>query len=92
MTDVVNPPARYRVRTAAAALAVAGILYLPQFFGPPPVRIAHGVLLAVGCLWLAAGLWIRRAPAPTPAPAPVSAGRLTRAVPAPRAPYWDGAG
>ena len=32
------------------------ILYLPQFFWPPPVRIAHGLLLAAGCLWLAIGL------------------------------------
>lgn len=40
------------------------LLYLPQFFGPPPVRIAHGVLLAVGCLWLAGGLWSRRAAGP----------------------------
>jgi len=40
---------------------IAVALYLPQFFGPPPVRMAHGVLLATGCLWLAAGLWVRRA-------------------------------
>jgi hypothetical protein len=100
MTDIVD---RYRVRVAAAALAVAGILfvlypatrpytnekslqgaqafsstawltshamgmlgfiglvlYLPQFFLPPPVRVAHGLLLAAGCLWLAIGLWGRR--------------------------------
>jgi hypothetical protein len=36
------------------------ILYLPQFFWPPPVRIAHGLLLAAGCLWLAIGLWSSR--------------------------------
>ena len=34
-------------------------LYLPQFFWPPPLRIAHGLLLAAGCLWLAVGLWCR---------------------------------
>jgi len=34
-------------------------LFLPQFFTPAPVRIAHGVLVAVGCLWLAAALWRR---------------------------------
>jgi hypothetical protein len=32
-------------------------LFLPQFFTPAPVRIAHGVLLAAGCLLLAATLW-----------------------------------
>src|SRR5690606_8010621 len=33
--------------------AVGLALYLPQFFGTPALRIGHGVLLAVGCLWLA---------------------------------------
>jgi hypothetical protein len=28
-------------------------LFLPQFFTPPAARIAHGVLVAVGCVWLA---------------------------------------
>ncbi len=32
-------------------------LYIPQFFGGQPLRIAHGILVAIGCLWLAAGLW-----------------------------------
>ncbi|BBF99560.1 MULTISPECIES: hypothetical protein [Pseudonocardia] len=41
---------------AAAVLAVALVLYLPQFFAPPAMRIAHGVLLAVGCVLLAAAL------------------------------------
>jgi hypothetical protein len=115
MTDMVarvTRPAPYRVRAAAVALAVAGILfvlypalrpytdestldgaraftstawvashvmgmigvltgiavalYLPQFFGPPPVRMAHGVLLAIGCLWLAIGLWGSRGAEPRP--------------------------
>jgi hypothetical protein len=29
------------------------VLFLPQFFATPELRIAHGVLLAVGCLMLA---------------------------------------
>ena len=33
--------------------AAGAVLYLPQFFADPPVRIAHGVLLAIGCLVLA---------------------------------------
>lgn len=32
-------------------------LFLPQFFTTAPVRIAHGVLLAAGCVVLAAMLW-----------------------------------
>ena len=32
-------------------------LFLPQFYLPAGARIAHGVLLAAGCLWLAAALW-----------------------------------
>lgn len=36
------------------------VLYLPQFSWPPSARIAHGLLLAAGCLWLAIGLWARR--------------------------------
>lgn len=39
---------------ASAWLFAAGLaLYLPQFFGSPALRIAHGALLAVGCWWLA---------------------------------------
>jgi hypothetical protein len=44
---------------AGVPFALAFALYLPQFFGPPALRIAHGVLVAVGCLVLAAA--IRRA-------------------------------
>ncbi|MEU4198219.1 hypothetical protein AB0E69_40420 [Kribbella sp. NPDC026611] len=43
-----------RLRTVPAILFGAGfVLFLPQFFTPPAVRIGHGVLLAVGCVWLA---------------------------------------
>ncbi|MEU0879291.1 hypothetical protein ABZ345_11885 [Lentzea sp. NPDC005914] len=43
-----------RLRTTASILFAAGFaLFLPQFFTPPVARIAHGVLLAAGCLWLA---------------------------------------
>jgi hypothetical protein len=40
-------------RWAGVPFAVAFVLYLPQFFAPPAVRIAHGVLAAAGCLVLA---------------------------------------
>ncbi|GAA5123194.1 hypothetical protein [Pseudonocardia adelaidensis] len=43
-------------RWAGLPFAVGFALYLPQFFGPPALRIAHGVLVGVGCLVLAAGM------------------------------------
>jgi hypothetical protein len=39
--------------------ALGFALFIPQFFGNQPVRVAHGLLVAAGCLWLAAGLWQR---------------------------------
>ena len=39
--------------------ALGFALYIPQFFGSQPVRVAHGLLVTVGCLWLGAGLWQR---------------------------------
>ncbi len=35
-------------------------LYIPQFLGTQPIRVAHGLLVAAGCLWVAAGLWQHR--------------------------------
>lgn len=32
-----------------AALGLGLVLCLPQFFAGPPLRVAHGALLAVGC-------------------------------------------
>jgi hypothetical protein len=37
--------------------AIAFALYIPQFFGTQPVRVAHGLLVAAGCLWIATALW-----------------------------------
>jgi hypothetical protein len=37
--------------------AIGFALYIPQFFGTQPIRVAHGVLVAVGCLWIAYGMW-----------------------------------
>lgn len=36
---------------------LAFILYIPQYIALQPVRVAHGLLLAAGCLWIAWGLW-----------------------------------
>lgn len=37
--------------------ALGFALYLPQFFATQPLRIAHGFLIAVGCVWLAIVVW-----------------------------------
>ncbi|MFC0862908.1 hypothetical protein ACFHYQ_11450 [Sphaerimonospora cavernae] len=44
-------------RWSAVPLAAGFALFIPQFFGTPALRIAHGALMAVGGLWLAAELW-----------------------------------
>jgi hypothetical protein len=42
------------VKDRSAVLFAAGfVLFLPQFFAPTPVRIAHGVLMLVGLVWFA---------------------------------------
>jgi hypothetical protein len=44
-------------RASALLFAVGFALFLPQFFGPAPVRIAHGILLAAGSIILAVAQW-----------------------------------
>jgi len=69
-------------RYAGWLFAIGYILFLPQFFGPPAVRIAHGVLLGIGLVWLAIALW--RATKSVGRRQPVAAGPITvedRAVP-----------
>lgn len=39
--------------------ALGFALYIPQFFGTQPLRIAHGLLVTGGCLWLALLIWGR---------------------------------
>ncbi|WP_042221044.1 hypothetical protein [Oceanobacillus manasiensis] len=39
-------------------------LYLPQFFFDQPLRVAHGALVAISCIWLAVVLWSNRNNAP----------------------------
>lgn len=34
-------------------IAVGFLLYLPQFVGTQPLRVAHGLLITAGCLWIA---------------------------------------
>ncbi len=40
-------------RWSGIPLAVELTLYLPQFTGSSAIRITHGLLMAVGCCWLA---------------------------------------
>ncbi|MCF6476081.1 hypothetical protein FAF44_48240 [Nonomuraea sp. MG754425] len=42
---------------SGVALALGFALFIPQFFGPYPLRVAHGVLMLVGGVWAAVGLW-----------------------------------
>jgi hypothetical protein len=44
-------------RTSGILFATGFALFLPQFFSPAAVRIAHGILLAAGSIILAAALW-----------------------------------
>lgn len=46
-------------RWSGIPLALGFALFLPQFFTPPAVRIAHGLLVMVGC-WLVAWSMIKR--------------------------------
>jgi hypothetical protein len=44
-------------RYAAIPFAAGFALFIPQFTAPAAVRVAHGVLVAVGLLWLAFVVW-----------------------------------
>jgi hypothetical protein len=52
------------LRGAALPFAAAMVLFLPQFFASPALRIAHGVLLGGGCALLAVHLLRDRRDAP----------------------------
>lgn len=57
-------------------MALGFVLFLPQFFGPPSLRIAHGLLVGFGCIWLAVEMWRgwRTLAARSPSPGPAGAG------------------
>ena len=46
-------------RWSAVLFGLAFALYIPQFFGSPVIRVAHGLLVGTGCIWLAFVLWTR---------------------------------
>jgi hypothetical protein len=47
-------------RWSAVPVALGFALFLPQFFGPPALRIGHGALIAAGGVWLGLALWRAR--------------------------------
>lgn len=44
-------------RYSGIPFALGFALFIPQYFTPPAVRIGHGVLVGIGCAWLAWELW-----------------------------------
>lgn len=63
-------------RWSGVPFAAGFALFIPQFFGPYSLRIAHGALIAVGGLWLAVELWRARSTAPSsPTRGPAAAQR-----------------
>lgn len=44
-------------RYSGIPFALGFVLFLPQFYTPPAVRIGHGLLVAVGSTWVALALW-----------------------------------
>lgn len=55
-------------RSSALLFGLGFALFIPQFFVGEAGRIAHGVLMAAGCCWLAIALW-RTAASPLRRPA-----------------------
>jgi hypothetical protein len=45
-------------RLSGVPLAIGLVLLIPQFYLPGWARIAHGVLVAIGLVWLAVALWM----------------------------------
>jgi hypothetical protein len=43
-------------RWSGIPLALGFALYLPQFLATQPIRVAHGLLVALGCIWIACGM------------------------------------
>ncbi|WP_166870302.1 hypothetical protein [Salinibacterium sp. ZJ450] len=44
-------------RWGSVVLAVGLVTFLPQFFGTPELRVAHGAVIALGCVLLAFAAW-----------------------------------
>ena len=48
-------------RYSGVVFALGFALFIPQFYGPPAVRVVHGVLTGIGCVWVAVALWTAKA-------------------------------
>jgi hypothetical protein len=44
-------------RWSGVLFGLAFALYIPQFFGSPALRVAHGLVVAAGCACLAFAIW-----------------------------------
>ena len=44
-------------RWSGSLFGLAFALFIPQFFASPPIRVAHGLLVTAGCVWLAVSIW-----------------------------------
>jgi hypothetical protein len=49
-------------RWSAVVFAAGFVLFIPQFYLPAAARITHGVVVAIGCIWLAVAM-LRRSSA-----------------------------
>jgi uncharacterized membrane protein len=59
MVSVAVWRARTMTKWSGIPLAVGFLLFLPQFAAGQMIRVAHGVVIAWGCIWLASYLWRR---------------------------------
>ena len=59
-------------RWAGVLLAAGLALYIPQFTGPQSIRVAHGLLMLVGCWWLGWSLHESTRPSQRDLDAPLS--------------------
>ena len=55
-------------RWSGIPFALGFALYIPQFFGTQPIRVAHGLLVALGCIWLAWSMGNRKSGQAKPMP------------------------
>ena len=37
--------------------ALGFALYIPQYAASQPIRVVHGLLIAIGCMWIASDIW-----------------------------------
>lgn len=44
-------------KTSGIPLALGMLLYLPQYMATQPLRVTHGAIMTLGCVWLAIELW-----------------------------------